>query len=301
MTIQGSLVRILDSVLPHEVTHTVFATHFRQPLPRWADEGSCTTVEHTSERAKQQTMLIEFLHTNRGIPVSRMFAMKEYPHDVMPLYSQGYSVACYLIGQGGRHKFLNFLSDGLKDENWTRAIAENYGYSSLAALQVSWLDWVKQGSPAGTLKNEPAAAAGDLAHAKRRSRPEPNLIYRAQSRDDQPAGDRPLASAGRDSSSEPTTYLQPRRDADGEPGGAKLRSSTGWHPRGKSLAGRAPAPRDEESAIDSAIRPEPVEHQVTRPQPTQKSRQIILEWSRPQASAEPRGGGRSVYSRPLAE
>src|SRR5687768_5810080 len=38
MTIQGSRERILDSVLPHEVTHTIFATYFRQPLPRWADE-----------------------------------------------------------------------------------------------------------------------------------------------------------------------------------------------------------------------------------------------------------------------
>ena len=44
MTIQGSEERILDSVLPHEITHTIFATHFRQPLPRWADEGACTTV-----------------------------------------------------------------------------------------------------------------------------------------------------------------------------------------------------------------------------------------------------------------
>ena len=52
MTIQGSLVRILDSVLPHEVTHTVFATHFRQPLPRWADEGACTTVEHSQRTSK---------------------------------------------------------------------------------------------------------------------------------------------------------------------------------------------------------------------------------------------------------
>lgn len=51
MTIQGSEQRILDSVLPHEVTHTIFASHFRQPLPRWADEGACTTVEHPSERA----------------------------------------------------------------------------------------------------------------------------------------------------------------------------------------------------------------------------------------------------------
>jgi len=112
MTIQGSLVRILDSVLPHEVTHTIFATHFRQPLPRWADEGACTTVEHASERAKQQNMLVDFLRTGRGIAFNRMFAMKEYPRDVMPLYSQGYSLARYLIAQGGRRKFIADLGAG---------------------------------------------------------------------------------------------------------------------------------------------------------------------------------------------
>ncbi len=90
MNIQGSHERILDSVLPHEVTHTIFATHFRRPLPRWADEGACTTVEHESERSKQSTMLIQFLKTGRGIAFSQMFVMKEYPKDVLPLYAQGY-------------------------------------------------------------------------------------------------------------------------------------------------------------------------------------------------------------------
>ena len=39
MQIQGSRERILDSVLPHEITHTIFATHFGRPLPRWADDS----------------------------------------------------------------------------------------------------------------------------------------------------------------------------------------------------------------------------------------------------------------------
>ena len=39
MHIEGALDRLKVSVLPHEVTHTVFAYHFRQPVPRWADEG----------------------------------------------------------------------------------------------------------------------------------------------------------------------------------------------------------------------------------------------------------------------
>src|SRR2546427_7839969 len=68
MNIQGSRERILDSVLPHEVTHTIFASYFRQPLPRWADEGACTTVEHPSEVSKQERNLLQFLKSGRGIP-----------------------------------------------------------------------------------------------------------------------------------------------------------------------------------------------------------------------------------------
>src|SRR5436309_13380355 len=39
MNIEGGKERMLHSVLPHEVTHTVFAHHFRNPVARWADEG----------------------------------------------------------------------------------------------------------------------------------------------------------------------------------------------------------------------------------------------------------------------
>ena len=147
MSIQGSLERVLDSVLPHEVTHTIFATHFRRPLPRWADEGACTTVEHPSERGKQQQMLIQFLKTGRGIPFSAMFAMKEYPADVLPLYAQGHSLAGFLLGQGGKRKFLQFVRDGLESEDWTAVLAAHYGYADLRVLQDSWLDWVAKGSP----------------------------------------------------------------------------------------------------------------------------------------------------------
>jgi hypothetical protein len=147
MDIQGSRERVLDSVLPHEITHTIFASHFRQPLPRWADEGACTTVEHRSEIAKQERMLIEFLHTRRGIAFSDMFAMKEYPADILPLYAQGYALSEYLIGQRGKREFLSFLADGMQDENWPRAIREHYGYRHLLALQNSWIDWVRAGRP----------------------------------------------------------------------------------------------------------------------------------------------------------
>jgi hypothetical protein len=148
MTIQGSEERILDSVLPHEITHTIFASHFRRPLPRWADEGACTTVEHPVERARQHRLLIEHLTTGRGIAFPEMFAMREYPADVLPLYSQGYSLARYLIERGGRHRYVAFVGEGLASEDWTGALRRHYGVPGVAQLQNTWLDWVRQGCPA---------------------------------------------------------------------------------------------------------------------------------------------------------
>lgn len=147
MNIQGSRERVLDSVLPHEITHTIFASYFRQPLPRWADEGACTTMEHRSEIDKQERNLIQFLKTGRGIPFKQMFAMKEYPRDVMPLYAQGHSLSEWLIEARGRKAFLTFLSDGMRDEQWERAVREHYGFNSLLDMQNSWNDWVKEGRP----------------------------------------------------------------------------------------------------------------------------------------------------------
>jgi hypothetical protein len=150
MQIQGSRERILDSVLPHEVTHTIFATHFGRPLPRWADEGACTTVEHDSEKAKQDKFLIQFLTSNppRGIAFNKMFQMKEYPRDILPLYSQGYSLAKFFIHQGGKRKFVEYVGEGMRTNNWTATTQKYYGFGSLSDLQLTWVEWVRHGSPA---------------------------------------------------------------------------------------------------------------------------------------------------------
>jgi hypothetical protein len=202
MSIQGSEERILDSVLPHEITHTIFASHFRQPLPRWADEGACTTVEHPVERARQHRMLIEFLTTGRGISFPQMFAMKEYPADVLPLYSQGYSLARFLIERGGRHKYVSFVADGLATENWSAALAKHYGISGVAQMQHVWLDWVKQGCPAPPASLAAAAPPAPASWTGTARGQSPDAVASAP-----PPG--PVASTvGRTS-----IYLQPRRPA----------------------------------------------------------------------------------------
>lgn len=153
MHVQGSMDRILDSVVPHEVNHTIFASHFRRPLPRWADEGAATLFEHESEQARQQELLSEVFSTTRRIPLKNLLTIREYPtdmRDVLTLYAEGYSLAGFLVGmkgEQGRKVYLNFLEDAHKN-GWEKAIVKNYGFTGIDHLEQNWSNWILAGSPA---------------------------------------------------------------------------------------------------------------------------------------------------------
>jgi hypothetical protein len=224
MNIQGSRERVLDSVLPHEVTHTIFASYFRSPLPRWADEGACTTMEHSSEIAKQERMLIDFLKTGRGIPFGEMFAMKEYPQDVMPLYSQGHSLSEWLIEDKGRAEFLRFLADGMKDDDWRRAVHDHYGFADLYSMQNTWLDWVKAGRPQLAPGTDLATQIASNTTTGRPGSPSPVMgipaSYRGQSPDVIPANI--PSNANVVNVAAPTTYASTPTDANVAPAGGSV-------------------------------------------------------------------------------
>ena len=163
MEVSGTRERILDSVLPHEITHTIFATHFAplgKPVPRWADEGACTTVEHLSERSKHDKHLVKFLapQVGQGLPFAVMFSLRDYPMDPMPLYAQGYSVTSFLIAQVGHRNFVKFLEDGMQTEDWVSATEKYFGYPRIGKLQVAWNAWVAEGG--GEVDRFTAAARG---------------------------------------------------------------------------------------------------------------------------------------------
>jgi hypothetical protein len=122
MHVEGTLDRLLASVLPHEITHTVFAHRFRCPVPRWADEGGSVLSEDDAERARHDQLVRQILNTSgRAIPLRRLFALRDYPGDVMALYAEGYSVANFLVAQSNRGTFLNFVAQGMSAEGWDRA------------------------------------------------------------------------------------------------------------------------------------------------------------------------------------
>jgi hypothetical protein len=139
MHIEGPLDRLLASVLPHEVTHTVFAYYFRQPLPRWADEGGSVLSEDDLERNRHDQLVRQILNSpGRAIPLRRLFTLMQYPRDVMVLYAEGYSVSNFLVEQSSRPQFLAFIAQGMRGD-WDSAVRAHYKYNSVEEMEQAWL------------------------------------------------------------------------------------------------------------------------------------------------------------------
>jgi hypothetical protein len=164
MEIQGPLDRLLASVLPHEITHTVFAHHFRQPVPRWADEGGSVLSEDDLERKRHDKLTRQILNRGQQIPLRRLFALKEYPREVMCLYAQGYSMCDYLVKRGDRKTFLAFVGHGMR-HGWDGAVQSFYGMRNVEELEAAWLQHLRD------TRQQPA----DIQVAQNKQQPSPNM------------------------------------------------------------------------------------------------------------------------------
>ena len=225
MQIEGSRERLLDSVVPHEVNHTIFASHFRRPLPRWADEGAATLTEFKSEKDRQKSTLRQQWKSHR-YRLSNLITQTEYPGDprnpgpgdaakVMQVYAQGYSLADFLVQKGGKAAFLKALEDASQQipgggrggidweyplERWDAALRKHFDLS-VAGLEKEWHGWVMAGcTPLNSPEGVHLADNGRDAAPRRTAAGRPNAEeaeIRAQSPDAaRSAPPRRVASAG---------------------------------------------------------------------------------------------------------
>lgn len=249
MNVQGSLERVLDSVVPHEVSHTILASYFRQPLPRWADEGAATLAEHASEQRIQRERLERILKTSGRIPLKQLLSIREYPHDMqqtLNLYAQGYSLADFLVQHGSKPGYLRFLGDALRG-GWDTALEKHFGVESISSLEQQWAKWVLAGSPD---LSTPEGQLLVLNSSRPAGLPDQNVVVRGQS--PQPASQvprdaegwsRPTPRAtGRPAVQDP--FLLPSRAASAE-----------IPPRGQSLQAPAPRRSPERASADFATPP----------------------------------------------
>jgi hypothetical protein len=160
MEIEGPLDRLLASVLPHEITHTVFAYYFRQPVPRWADEGGSVLSEDQPEKDRHDQLVRQILNQGRAIPLRRLFSLRDYPSEVMCLYAEGFSMANYLVGVSDRQTYLKFVADGMRT-GWDTAVRVHYRLNSVEELEQAWLAELRRTKrrPATMLASNTAAPA----------------------------------------------------------------------------------------------------------------------------------------------
>jgi len=143
MHIEGPLDRLVASVLPHEVTHTVFAHYFGCPVPRWADEGSAVLSEDDLERSRHDVMVRQILNSGRGITLRQLFKLRDYPPEVGALYAEGYSVSNFLVPSSSRQVFLRFVAHGMQ-YGWDSAVQTYYRLQNVDQLQWAWYDFLRK-------------------------------------------------------------------------------------------------------------------------------------------------------------
>jgi len=143
MNVRGTEQRILDSVIPHEVNHTIFASHFRQPVPRWADEGAATLCEHRAEKQLYWDRLRRVVSGGRYIPLSSLTAARDYPTGAgatLDFYAEGYGLTEYLVQQSGPEQFVQLLQTA-QQGGWDSVFRQHYG-TGLIDVERDFRRWV---------------------------------------------------------------------------------------------------------------------------------------------------------------
>ena len=172
MVLNGPVERIVETLLPHEVLHTILASHFKDAVPRWADEGAALSVEAEADRRRLWAQEGPRLMKGPWQPLQEMFATDTYPEDrgnLRAFYAQGAVVTEFLLA-GGKARFLEFVQAGKRD-GWDRSAAASYGFADVASLESAWLIWLRN--------DRPAIAVADhetLADALQRNGPAPSLV-----------------------------------------------------------------------------------------------------------------------------
>lgn len=138
--LEGPSERLLEYVLPHELTHAVLVTAVGQAMPRWADEGAAMLSESQSQQHRHRLRAHQLLKAGDLIPFSELLKTAEYPGKKSRLhafYTQSFTLCEFLISQGGPGRFLQFVQDG-HSEGWDDAIRRHYKLQDAQALQRAW-------------------------------------------------------------------------------------------------------------------------------------------------------------------
>lgn len=137
--LRADYAKMLDAVLPHEVTHIVLADLFpTRQIPRWADEGMSVLSEPAAEQALRVRDLAGPIRTDVLFRLDVLMTA-DYPSGThwALYYAQSVSLTRYLVGQGTPQQFVKFVR-GSQQEGVEAALRTVYRIESVAELERRW-------------------------------------------------------------------------------------------------------------------------------------------------------------------
>jgi hypothetical protein len=144
--LQGPPERLLEYVLPHELTHAVLVLALGEAMPRWADEGAAMLSESDSQKLRQKLLVKQLVQSGNAIPARQLLEMADYPASKSRLhafYAQSQTLTEFLIARGGPRQFLKFVRDG-RDESWDLALSRHYKWENIEAMEGAWSEWLQK-------------------------------------------------------------------------------------------------------------------------------------------------------------
>lgn len=135
----GEVDKVLVTVLPHEVTHTVLAGNFGTfHVPRWLDEGIAVLEENGTIRDHARS-LPGFRKDGTLFTTRELLALDDYPAPkrIGAFYAQSVTLVELLAAhKNGPHGVTKFAQDAVKGDI-DAALQRHYG-KSVDALHAEW-------------------------------------------------------------------------------------------------------------------------------------------------------------------
>jgi hypothetical protein len=137
--------RLVEAVLPHEVTHVVVADLFAaQQIPRWADEGIAVLAEPESEQKLRAADLQESLASGQVFELQQLMSTDTpKAKDWSLYYAQSVSITRFLVEQGTPAQLIQFVREtGRKGAE--AALRDVYRIGGFEELQKQWQSYAHQ-------------------------------------------------------------------------------------------------------------------------------------------------------------
>ncbi|MCK5306641.1 MAG: hypothetical protein KAJ66_05845 [Candidatus Omnitrophica bacterium] len=148
--------RLLTEVLPHELTHAIFAEFVYgkriiekrlSPLPLWIDEGMAVYMQ---ERSDYKQVVKQAVSEGGYIRLKDLFILKRYPKDEAKLkyfYAQSPSLVDFLLNKYPGGKFMSLAKKSVFSAKSDEEILTSVYYgkiTSISQMEKLWIKFVKE-------------------------------------------------------------------------------------------------------------------------------------------------------------